>query len=54
MEELAAFVKERFGLSVQPRMVPIIREMVKDKERRAEALRTRPIFEPGSDAAARG
>ena len=40
-EELVVFVKERFGVSVQPRMVPIIREMVKDKERRAEALRSR-------------
>jgi hypothetical protein len=47
-EELAAFVKDCFGVIVQPRFVPIIREILKDKERRAAALRVRPSFEPGS------
>ena len=51
-EELAAFVKDRFGVTVQPRFVPIIREMLKDKERRAAALRTRPSFQPGNNAVA--
>jgi predicted 3-demethylubiquinone-9 3-methyltransferase (glyoxalase superfamily) len=51
-EELAAFVKDRYGVTLQVRFVPIIREMLKDKERRAASLRARPSFEPGSDAAA--
>ncbi len=45
-EDLAAFIQQRYGVVVQPRFVPIIREMLKDKERRAEALRTRPSLEP--------
>jgi hypothetical protein len=49
-EELTAFIQERFGVAVNPRFVPIIREMLKDKARRAEALRNRPSPEPDSVA----
>jgi hypothetical protein len=48
-EDLTHFIQEHFGVRVQPRFVPIIREMLKDRERRAEALRTRASIE--ADAA---
>jgi hypothetical protein len=48
-EDLTDFMRERFGVRVQPRFVPILREMLKDRERRAQALRTRASLE--ADAA---
>ena len=32
-EELAAFVKDRYGVTVEPRIVPIIKATLRDKER---------------------
>ena len=40
-EELAAFVKDRYGLTVQPRFVPVIKATLRDKERMAEAQQKR-------------
>ena len=38
-EELAAFVKDRYGLTVQPRFVPVIKATLRDKQRMAEGTR---------------
>ena len=40
-EELAAFVKARFGVTVGPRIVPIIKATLLDKERMAAAQQKR-------------
>ena len=37
-DELAAFVKARYGVTVEPRFVPVIKATLRDKERMAEAL----------------
>jgi hypothetical protein len=57
-EELAAFVKARYGVSVRPKLVPIIKATLLDKERMrtarqnraAEVARTTPLNSTTSGA----
>ena len=48
-EEVAAFVLARYGVGVEARFVPVIREMVRQEERRAAFYRARAA--PASGAA---
>ena len=40
-EELSAFVKVRYGVTVEPKIVPIIKATLRDKERMAAAQQRR-------------
>ena len=40
-EELAAFVKDRYGVTVGPNFVPVIKATLRDKERMAVARQRR-------------
>ena len=40
-EELVAFVKARYGVSIRPKIVPIIKATLRDKERMTAAQQRR-------------
>jgi hypothetical protein len=45
-EELAAFVQARFGVKVEPRLLPVIKAMLRDREALAAARRGRASAGP--------
>jgi hypothetical protein len=49
-EEVAAFVLARYGVKVDARIVPVIREMVRQEERRAAFYRERAAAASGDQA----
>ena len=49
-EEVAAFVLARFGVKVDARIVPVIRETIRQEERRAAFYRERVEAASGDQA----